>query len=73
MMMENGFSRREKEFDYRLDRMDQLIDKLSAEVGSLSVQVREIKWRSGIWGAIGASIPMAATALGYLVLLARGH
>ena len=42
-----------------LKRLDEAIEKLVKSVNQLSRDVEMLKVKAGIWGAVGASIPVA--------------
>jgi len=59
----NCWDRYQKLVLAKLEDHDRLLGTISSELTSIKVEIGQLKIKSGVWGAIGASIPTIAAVL----------
>jgi hypothetical protein len=66
-MEDNGWGEYKREILYRLADLKEDIESLCEDVAKVKAELDNIKVKSGIWGALGASLPIALGILYQLV------
>jgi len=67
----NGWAKWGQHVLLELTRQNQCINDLADEVGKIKIENAVLKLKSGIWGAIGASIPILIAII--IWLLQKSH
>lgn len=58
--MENGFGEYKREILYRLDQLDERLERMEEEMVNQRL-------KSGVWGLVGGSLPMALAIVYQLI------
>jgi len=67
---QNGWAKWSRYVLSELERQDKCINKIFEDLNKIRVQQAVLQVKSGIWGVIGASIPLL---LGFILWLLRNH
>jgi len=68
--IDNGWREWSRHVLSELTRLNNCYEKLDKDIQELRVAVAMLKVKSGIWGAIGACIPVG---IGLAMMFLRGH
>lgn len=66
-METNGWGEYKREVLYRLVELKEDLEALSERIGKIESEIVNMKIKSGLWGALGASLPIALGIIWQLV------
>lgn len=61
MTHDNGWSEWQNYILKSMDRRDKKLDSIGESVQAIEIEIAALKVKSGLWGLIGACIPIAIT------------